>query len=176
MSESNLISNLIDGDNTVKINYIILFFIFIIGLSNNVFRNMFGDQIKQHLKYGYVKHLISIFFLFLLLDINTTNNKNVFNPLVNILVSFIIYALVLLLMHSNQLYIACIMIILVILIILDKFKSYYENSINDQEILQGKLDLIYKTNNVFVIIIILIISIGSLTSLDMDALKKSIMY
>lgn len=175
MSETNLISKLIDGDNTVKINYIILFFIFIIGLSNNVFRNMFGDQMKEHLKSGYVKHFISILFLFLLLDINTTNNKNVFNPLTNLLISFIIYVLVLLLTHSNQLYIACIMIILVILVVLGKFKSYYENSVNDQEILQGKLDLIYKTNNVFIIIIILIISIGSLTSLDLNALKKSIM-
>ena len=40
------------------------------------------------------------------------------------------------------------------LIVLDKFKSYYQNTINDQEELQGKLDLIYKTSNVFVIIIL----------------------
>ena len=67
------------------------------------------------------------------------------------------------------------MVILLILVVMHKFKSHFENSINDQEVLQGKLDMIYKTNNVFVVIIILIIVIGSLTSLDMKALKNTIM-
>ena len=61
---------------------------------------------------------------------------------------------------------------LVVLIILNKFKSYYQSTINDQEDLQGRLDLIYKTTNVFVIIIVLTIIIGTLTSLNMKSLRK----
>jgi len=176
MSENSFITGFISVDNTVKINYVILFFIFVIGLSNNVFRNIFGQQIKKQLNSGYVKHSICIFFLFLLLDINTANGSAaVLNPLFNVIISCIIYLLVLLLMHSNELYISLIMVILLILVVMHKFKSHFENSINDQEVLQGKLDMIYKTNNVFVVIIILIIVIGSLTSLDMKALKNTIM-
>lgn len=174
MSENGVFTNWVDSDNTVKINYVILFFIFVIGLSNNVFRNMFGSQLKSYFKSGYIKHFVCVFFLFLLLDVNTTNAKDVLNPFFNLMLSLIIYTLVLLLTHSNQLYIAFITIILFILVVLHKFKTYYKNTINDQEILQGKLDLIYKTNNVFVIIIVLIIVIGSLTSLDGKALKNSL--
>jgi hypothetical protein len=175
MSENSFITTLIDTDNTVKINYVILFFIFVIGLSNNIFRNMFGQQINGQLKSGYVKHSICIFFLFLLLDMNPTNDRAVLNPVFNIIISATIYLLVLLLMHSNQLYISFILAILFIIIVIHKFKSYFENTINDQEILQGKLDMIYKTNNVFIVIIILIIIIGSLTSLDIKSLINTVM-
>jgi hypothetical protein len=175
MSENSFITTLIDTDNTVKINYVILFFIFVIGLSNNIFRNMFGQQINGQLKSGYVKHSICIFFLFLLLDMNPTNDRAALNPVFNIIISATIYLLVLLLMHSNQLYISFILAILFILIVIHKFKSYFENTINDQEILQGKLDMIYKTNNVFIVIIILIIIIGSLTSLDTKSLINTVM-
>lgn len=175
MSENSFITTLIDTDNTVKINYVILFFIFVIGLSNNIFRNMFGQQIKGQLKSGYVKHSICVFFLFLLLDMNPTNDRAVLNPVFNIIISATIYLLVLLLMHSNQLYISFILAILFIIIVIHKFKSYFENTINDQEILQGKLDMIYKTNNVFIVIIILIIIIGSLTSLDIKSLINTVM-
>lgn len=176
MVENNAWTKFIDGDNTNKINYIILFFILVIGLSNEMFIGVFGNKLKNVVNRGYVKHSIMVLFLFLLLDINHTNTKNVLNPFLNILNATIIYALVLLLMHSNRLYIAFITIILVILIVLHKFKSHYEATINDQELLQGKLDLMYKTNNVFVIIIILTIVIGSLTTLNLNSLRKSLTH
>ena len=166
----------IKTDNTNKINYVILFFIFMIGLSQNMFKNMFGCQIQKMIQSNYVKHLVSLLFLFLLVDMNTNNvgDNQSANPLFSLLYTAIIYVLVFLLLHSNRIYITFISIIIFVLIILDKFKSYYQNSINDQEELQGKLDLIYKTNNVFVIIIILTIIIGTLTSLDMSDLQKTI--
>lgn len=166
----------IKTDNTNKINYVILFFIFMIGLSQNMFKNMFGCRIQKMIQSNYVKHLVSLLFLFLLVDMNTNNvgDNQSANPLFSLLYTAIIYVLVFLLLHSNRIYITFISIIIFVLIILDKFKSYYQNSINDQEELQGKLELIYKTNNVFVIIIILTIIIGTLTSLDMSDLQKTI--
>tara|TARA_Y100000389_G_scaffold204619_1_gene258395 strand:- start:7201 stop:7740 length:540 start_codon:yes stop_codon:yes gene_type:complete len=159
--------NILNNDNTNKIKYVIIFFIFIIGLSENLFTNLFGKNIKIIFKNIYVKHSLTILFLFLLLDVNNENStSDAINPIINLLYSIIIYILVILLLHCNKIYIAFTSIIVIILIILNKFKSYFETTINDQEILQTQLDLIYKTNNVFVIIIILTIIIGSLTSLD----------
>ena len=164
---------IINSDNTNKVNYIILFFIFMIALSQNMFKNLFGCNIQKMIKSNYAKHFVALLFLFLLIDMNIDNIKNTANPLISLLYSIIIYILVFLLLHSNKIYITFISIIIFVLIILDKFKSFYQNTINDQEELQGKLDLIYKTNNVFVIIIILTIIIGTLTSLNMNSLKKT---
>ena len=49
-------------------------------------------------------------------------------------------------------------------------KQYYEFNISDQEVLQENLGFLYKMNNVFVIIIILTIIIGTLTSLNLKEL------
>jgi len=166
--------NLIKNDNTNKIKYVILFFIFIIGLSQNLFNNIFGCNLHKIIKNNLTKHAVSLLFLFLLVDINSDNSEIKSNPLISLLYSCIIYSLVFLLLHSNKIYITFIIIIIFILIVLDKFKSYYQSTINDQEELQGKLDLIYKTTNVFVIIIILTIIIGTLTSLDMSSLKNTL--
>ena len=174
MLEYNTVTKLINGDNTNRINYVIIFFIAMIGLSQNIFFNIFGSQPRKIFKRAYIKHFVSVFFLFLLLDLTSGVGKDAANPLVNLFYSIVLYLLVFLLMHSNKIYIAFISIIMVILIVLDKFKGHFENTIDDQEVLQGKLDLIYKTNNVFVIIAILTIVIGSLTSLDIKSLRKTI--
>ena len=166
--------NLIKNDNTNKIKYIILFFIFIIGLSQNLFSNIFGCNLQKIIKNNLTKHIVSLLFLFLLVDINSEGGEIKSNPLISLLYSCIIYSLVFLLLHSNKIYITFIIIIIFVLIVLDKFKSYYQNTINDQEELQGKLDLIYKTTNVFCIIIILSIIIGTLTSLDRPSLKNTL--
>ncbi len=165
---------LIKNDNTNKIKYVILFFIFMIALSQNLFKNIFGCSLRNIIKNTYSKHAISLLFLFLLIDVNSDNIETNSNPLISLLYSAIIYTLVFLLLHSNKLYITFISIIILVLIILDKFKSYYQNTINDQEELQGKLDLIYKTTNVFVIIVVLTIIIGTLTSLNMKSLKRTL--
>ena len=173
VSDANEILNLIKNDNTSKINYVILFFIFMIALSQNLFKNLFGCNLQKIIKNRYSKHVVTLLFLFLLIDINLDNIENRTNPLISLLYSLIIYVLVFLLLHSNKIYITFISIIILVLIVLDKFKSYYQSVINDQEELQGKLDLIYKTSNVFVIIIILTVVIGTLTSLNIKDLKKT---
>lgn len=174
LSNGNGFIGIINSDNTIKVNYIILFFIFMIGLSQNMFKNLFGCNIHKLIKSNYAKHFVTLLFLFLLIDVNSDNIKNTANPLISLIYSITIYVLVFLLLHSNKIYITFISIIIFVLIILDKFKSFYQNTINDQEELQGKLDLIYKTNNVFVIIIVLTIIIGTLTSLNIDTLKKTL--
>ena len=81
--------------------------------------------------------------------------------------------MVFLLLHCNKICIFFIILLLFILILLDRIKEYNEFNIADQ-ILQENLGFIYKMNNVFVIIIILAIIIGSLSSLDVVSLLKSI--
>lgn len=174
MTEYNTLFELIKNDNTNKIKYVILFFVFFIGLSQNLFHNLFGCHVQKLIKQKYVKHIVSILFLFLLMDINAESVDTFVNPLYNLIYTLLIYGLAFLLLHSNKIYFTFIAIIIFILIILDKFKSYYENTIHDQEELQQKLDLIYKTNNVFAIIIILTIIIGTLTSLNKDSLRKTL--
>ena len=164
----------IKNDNTNKIKYVILFFIFMIALSQNLFKNLFGCNLQKIMEKNHTKHIVSLLFLFLLVDINLDTIDNKSNPLMSLLYSSIIYSLVFLLLHSNKIYITYISIIIIVLIILDKFKSYYQNTINDQEELQDKLDLIYKTTNVFVIIIVLTIIIGTLTSLNIKSLEKTL--
>lgn len=165
----------IKNDNTNKTKYVILFFIFMIALSQNLFKNLFGCNLRKIIKNNYTKHVVSLLFLFLLVDINLdVNVENKSNPFFSLVYSSIIYVLVFLLIHSNKIYITFISIIIFVLIILDKFKSYYQSTINDQEDLQSRLDLIYKTTNVFVIIVVLTIIIGTLTSLNMKSLKKTL--
>jgi len=174
VNDTSGILKFIKSDNTDKVKYIILFFVFMIGLSQNMFKNLFGCGLQNMFQKNYSKHLVSVLFLFLLIDLNTENIENTANPLLSLFYSIIIYILVFLLLHSNKIYIIFITIIIFVLIILDKFKSYYQNTINDQEELQEKLDLIFKTNNVFVIIIILTIVIGTLTSLNAKKLKQTL--
>ena len=172
---SEFIQNLISSDNTKKVNYVILFFIFFIALSQNTFKNLFGCKLNSYFKNVYFKHLISILFLFLLIDININpQDKNSafksHNPLLSLFYTTLIYVLVFLLLHCNKIYILFISLIIFILIIIDRVKQYYEFNISDQEILQENLGFLYKMNNVFVIIIILTIIIGTLTSLNLKEL------
>lgn len=173
VSTTDEMVNLIKNDNMNKIKYVILFFIFMIALSQNLFKNIFGCNMNNIINNAYTKHIITLLFLFLLVDMNLDNVESKSNPLISLVYSCIIYVLVFLLLHSNKIYITFITIIIVILIVLDKFKSFFQNAINDQEELQGRLDMIHKTTNVFIIIIILTIVIGTLTSLDMKSLKNA---
>jgi len=175
VSNTEELLNFVKNDNTNKTKYVVLFFVFMIALSQNLFKNLFGCNLQKIIKNNYTKHVISLLFLFLLVDINIdTNIEYKSNPLISLVFSVIIYVLVFLLLHSNKIYITFISIIIFVLIILDKFKSYYQSTINDQEDLQSRLDLIYKTTNVFVIIVVLTIIIGTLTSLNMNSLNKTI--
>lgn len=177
--ETQFIENYISSDNTQKVKYVILFFVFFITLSQNTFNNLFGCNLKSYLNNVYIKHLISILFLFLLIDLNmgSQDQNNPFsyaNPIFSLMYTIIIYVLVFLLLHCNKIYIFFIILLLFILILLDRIKQYYEFNIADQEVLQENLGFIYKMNNVFVVIIILAIIIGSLSSLDVSSLIKSI--
>ena len=174
------IQNIISNDNTKRVNYIILFFIFFIALSQNTFKNLFGCKLSSYFKNVYFKHLISILFLFLLIDININpQDKNSafksHNPLLSLFYTLFIYCLVFLLLHCNKIYILFISLIIFILILLNRIKQYYEFNITDQEILQEHLGFLYKMNNVFVIIIILTVVIGTLTSLNMKQLYATIL-
>tara|TARA_Y100000389_G_C17420698_1_gene496520 strand:+ start:162 stop:716 length:555 start_codon:yes stop_codon:yes gene_type:complete len=175
VSSADVMLKFIKNDNTNKIKYVILFFIFMIALSQNLFKNLFGCNLQKIIKNNYTKHAVSLLFLFLLVDINIDSKiEYKSNPLISLVYSAIIYVLVFLLLHSNRIYITFISIIIFVLIILDKFKSYYQSTINDQEDLQNRLDLIHKTANVFVIIVVLTIVIGTLTSLNIHNLKKTL--
>lgn len=171
MFDYNQFEQAFSNDNTNKIKYVILFFITLLALSQNMFTNIFGCKIQYMMQSSYIRHIVVILFLYLIVDLNIDDTTKYINPLLSLLYSLIIYLLAMLLMHSNKVYIIFIILIIILLLVLDKFKKYFENTINDQEILQTKLGLIYKTNNVFVVIIILTIIIGSLTSLNMRTLK-----
>lgn len=177
--EAEILENYISSDNTQKVKYVILFFVFFIALSQNTFQNLFGCKLKSYLNNVYIKHLISILFLFLLIDVNIgiQDKENPFsysNPILSLFYTIGIYVMVFLLLHCNKIYIFFIILLLFILILLDRIKQYNEFNIADQEVLQENLGYIYKMNNVFVIIIILAIIIGSLSSLDLMSLYKSI--
>ncbi len=164
------IYKIISNNNTEKIKYIIIFFILIISLSNNLFLNIFGCN--NIIKKKYIKHFITIFFLYLLFDINI-NTENVINPLLNLFYTLIIYIFVIMLFQTNKFYITLVFIILLLLLILDKFKIYYSSIIKDQEKLQETLELIYKTNNIFIILIILIGVIGLISSFNYTNFKNT---
>lgn len=167
------IIDIISKDNTIHIKLVILFFIFMISLSSNIFKNMFGCKTNVLIKNVYTKHLVGVLFLYLLFDLNI-QPEVVINPLLNLFYTVVIYLLVILLLHTNKLYINLIMMIILLLIVMDKFKIYFKSSIKDQELLQNKLNFIYKGYNVFVVLIILIIIIGILTSLKIDNLKNTL--
>jgi energy-converting hydrogenase Eha subunit E len=159
---------LLSNDNTRNIKYTMVFFLFFVGLSQNVFENLFGCKIKEILKSNILRHLICFTFLFFLYDYGATlsveDGGTRPNPIKNLGVSAIIYSLVFLLFQTNIFYIYFMSIIVIIFIILDKIKAYYVHSVNDQEILQDNLGFLFKLNNVLVIIAILTIIIGTLTS------------
>ena len=113
-----------------------------------------------------------IFFLYLLFDINI-NDENVINPLLNLFYTLIIYIFVIMLFQTNKFYITLVFIILLLLLILDKFKIYYSSIIKDQEKLQETLELIYKTNNIFIILIILIGVIGLISTFNYTNFKNT---
>jgi hypothetical protein len=107
------------------------------------------------------------------MDVNIDKTENMINPLLSFVLSAFIYALALILLHSHQLYIGFILCIVFFLILLDKYKVYLEQSVQDQELKQDHLDMIYKTNNVFIILMVLSIVIGSLSSFDAMSFRKT---
>ena len=162
----------ISFDNTKKIQYVLLFFIFLLALSYNVFDRLFGDSLKEITKNIYVRHSIGLLFLYLLVDLNLDKIESSMNPIASFVVSIFIYFLVFILLHSHYLFIVFIVALVLFLIVLDKYKKYLQQSVQDQEIMQEHLDLIYKTNNVFVILMILTIIIGSISSFDSKSIKN----
>lgn len=179
MNTSEYIENVISNDNTQKVKYIILFFVFFIALSQNTFKNLFGCNLNDYLRNIYLKHLISILFLFLLFDLNLNPQQKssgflTNNPFVTFIYTILVYILVFLLLHCNKVYVLFIVMIIIFLIVLDRTKQYYEHKITDQEVLQERLSFLYKMNNVFVIIIILTIIIGTLSSLDVKSLFRTL--
>ncbi len=164
------IYNIISKNNTENIKYITIFLILVISFSSNLFLNIFGCN--NIIKNKYIKHFITIFFLYLLFDINV-NTENVINPLFNLFYTLIIYIIVIMLFQTNRFYINLVFVMLLLLLILDKFKIYYSSTIKDQENLQEKLQFIYKTNNIFIILIILMVVIGVISSFNYTNFKNT---
>lgn len=155
----------ISNDNTRHIKYVLIFFLFFIALSQNMFRNIFGCNVSKLVNNNVIRHLICFTFLFLLLDFDPVKtDETTRNPITTLGYSTIIYSFVFLLLQTSMFYIYFISVIVLIFIILDKVKNYYVHKIKDQEILQEQLGFLYKLNNVLVIISILTIIIGFLTS------------
>lgn len=179
--DGEYIEKFISSDNTQKVKYVILFFIFFIALSQNLFKNLFGCKLNEYLHNVYVRHMISILFLFLLIDLNFNGHVEKsksfmsYNPIFSLLYTILIYSLVFMLLHCNKVYIVFIGLLIFTLIILDRLKQYYELNINDQEVLQESLGFLYKMNNVFVIIIVLTIIIGTLSSLNVREMMDTLL-
>ena len=107
MIEYNKIEEWVSRNNTKKIQYVLLFFIFMMALSNQVFDHLFGCSLKSFTKNIYVRHAISLLFLYLIIDFNLeiTEQPTTMNPLLSFMLSIFIYTLALILLHSHQLYI-----------------------------------------------------------------------
>ena len=172
MFGSDYIESWVIKNNSKKIQYVLLFLIFLLAFSYRMFDHLFGTTIKHITKNMFLRHFISLLFLYLIIDIQIEGNTQKYNPIISIIISIIIYFLTIVLLHGNQIYIAFIMILVFILIVMDKYQNYLANSIQDEENKQDKLEFIYKTNNIFIILMILTITIGSTTSLDIKQLKK----
>lgn len=166
MLELKDIESWISKDHSKKIQHILMFFIFIIGLSYNMFQNIFGCSLQKVFSNVYIRHAIVLLFLYLLLDTNLDSKETSVHPFLSFLISFIIYVLGFILLHSNQFYILFIIGLIGFLFLINKYKKYVELSIQDQEIKQQRINFIYKTNNVTIIMMILTITIGSLTSFE----------
>ena len=90
VSNTEELLNFVKNDNTNKTKYVILFFVFMIALSQNLFKNLFGCNLQKIIKNNYTKHVISLLFLFLLVDINIdTNIEYKSNPLISLVFSFL---------------------------------------------------------------------------------------
>tara|TARA_B100000424_G_C22934628_1_gene497280 strand:- start:467 stop:1018 length:552 start_codon:yes stop_codon:yes gene_type:complete len=173
MLNINNLEKLIIYDYTKKIQYVIMFFIFLIALSNNIFENILGCSIKKYTNNIFVKHMISILFLYMIIDITTKNDNNFYiNPILTLLFSIFIYFLFIVLMNGNNIFILFILSLVLLLLVSNKYKSYLLQQVQDQEIKQQNIDFINKSNNVFVILIILTILIGSLTSIPYKNFKN----
>ena len=75
-------------------------------------------------------------------------------------------------MNGNNIFILFILSLVLLLLVSNKYKSYLLQQVQDQEIKQQNIDFINKSNNVFVILIILTILIGSLTSIPYKNFKN----
>ena len=95
----------ISSDNTQKIQYIFLYFIFLFALSHKMFDNVLGCKLHKYTQNKYMKHLISILFLFLIVDTNFDAKDTYTNPIMSFGVTVFIYALGIILLNSHQLYI-----------------------------------------------------------------------
>lgn len=171
MFNIDLLEKWISGDNTKKIQHILLFFLFLIALSYRVFDHLFGCNIESFIKNIYIRHLITILFLYLVVDMNIDDSITPINPVLSFVFTLFLYFLAILLLHSNQLFIFFILILVFLILLLNKIKAYLNIVIMDQEIKQEKYDVIFKSNNVFVILIILTIIIGSLSSFNYRKLR-----
>ena len=124
--------------------------------------------------------MIFILFLFILVDLNVPIQQEsgegiiLQTPIISLLYSLLIYVLVFLLLHTNKIYVLFISVLVVSLIILDKIKKTSEITIKDQELLQERLYFIFRLNNIFVIIIVLTIIIGTLSTLNVKELYRTV--
>lgn len=166
------VENWISGDYSKKIQHILLFFLFLLALSHRVFDHLFGCNIESFIKNIYIRHLITVLFLYLVVDMNIDNTTTPMNPVLSFVFTLFLYFLAILLLHSNQVFVFFILILVFLILLLNKFKAYLNIVTMDQEIKQEKYEIIFKSNNVFVILIILTIIIGSLSSFDSRKLRS----
>ena len=172
MEQVSIIKQWLSNDNTKKIQHILLFFIFLFALSHKMFDNLFGCSLNKISKNIYLRHAISILFLFLIVDINIGTKHDFINPIYSFIFSIFLYFIVIVLLHSNQIYIFFIIILIFFIIIINKYKKYLSHSLQDEELRQEQLEMIYKSNNVFIILMILTIFIGSITSFKFSSFSN----
>lgn len=176
MIGSKYLESWVSKNNSKKIQYVLLFLLFLLALSYRMFDHLFGASLQKFTKNIFLRHLTSLLFLYLVVDIQVEGNNTQVHPVLSLCISVMIYVLTIVLLHGNQIYIAFIAILFFILLFMDKYQNYLSQSIQDEENKQDKLEFIYKTNNVFVILMILTIIIGSTTSFQMKSLKTLLTF
>jgi len=169
---NNKIIEVFTTDNSFFVIMIVIVFFLFFGLSENIFVNLFGCNLKFLFKHKIVRHLLGIMILFLLFD--SRINKTPMNPLMSLLISFVAYVLLFTLSHMNTVYISFVCILLLFILIVSKIKNFFEATITDQEILKERQDFIYKFHNVLVIIAILSIITGFFTGTNKKQLRQAV--
>ena len=79
-------------------------------LSHKIFDNVLGCKLHKYTQNKYMKHLMSILFLFLIVDTNFDTKDTYTNPIMSFGVTIFIYALGVILLNSHELYSILIMV------------------------------------------------------------------
>ena len=158
------ISSFFKEDNTNLIILTSSIFLLYLSLSTGFLTPLLGCQIFRLTKNNiYFRHLILLLFIYFIFDITATF-QNYVNPLYTFFLAFCIYVLFILFSKMTLFYTLLVLGLIVIIAIINKFKRYYNHELSDNEKkLQSSLEYLNNIENIFIILIMISILIGSIT-------------